>query len=172
MSVAIGVLVIRVLFGTAMAAHGAQKLFGSFGGYGLKGTGGFFEGLGFRPGVAFAAIAGLSEFFGGLLVVLGLFTPLGAAAILAAMIVAAISVHLKSGFFGTSNGIEMPYLYAAAALGLLFTGGGLYSLDAELGITFVNRLDVAIALVVLSVIGATISLAMRRRAQTEPLSVT
>src|SRR3984893_18244249 len=103
-----GILVIRVLFGAAIAAHGAQKLFGWFGGYGLKGSGGFFEGLGFHPGVAFAAAAGLGEFVGGLLLVIGLFTPLGAAAVLGTMIVAMISVHLKGGFFAATNGIEMP----------------------------------------------------------------
>jgi uncharacterized membrane protein YphA (DoxX/SURF4 family) len=79
------------------AGHGAQKVFGWFGGYGLKGTGGFFETMGFRPGVLFAAMAGLSELAGGLLLVLGLLTSLGAAAVLAAMLVAMVSVHLKRG---------------------------------------------------------------------------
>ena len=74
-----GILFLRVLVGVPIAAHGSQKLFGWFGGYGLKGTGGFFETLGFRPGVVFAAMAGLNEFVGGLLLTLGLLTPLGAA---------------------------------------------------------------------------------------------
>ncbi|PYN13529.1 MAG: hypothetical protein DME06_06745 [Candidatus Rokuibacteriota bacterium] len=117
MSFAIGILVIRVLFGAAIAAHGAQKLFGWFGGYGLKGTGGVFEQLGFRPGIAFAAAAALSECAGGILLTLGLFTPLGASAILAAMLVAIVSVHLKNGFFAMANGVELPFLYAAVALG-------------------------------------------------------
>ena len=98
MSVDLGILLIRVLFGVAIAAHGAQKVFGWSGGYGLKRTGGFFETLGFRPGVAFAAAAGLSEFGGGILLTLGFFTPVGAAAVLAAMVVAIVSVHLKNGF--------------------------------------------------------------------------
>jgi putative oxidoreductase len=101
MSVDVGILLIRVLFGVAIAAHGAQKVFGSFGGYGLNGTGGFFETFGFKPGVMFAAMAGLSELVGGLLLTLGLFTPLGAAMVLAAMIVAMVSVHLRNGFFAT-----------------------------------------------------------------------
>jgi len=88
MSVDLGILLIRVLFGVAIAAHGAQKVFGWFGGYGLKGTGGFFETLGFRPGVGFAAAAGLSEVGGGVLLTLGLLTPFGAGAVLAAMVVA------------------------------------------------------------------------------------
>src|SRR2546422_10911048 len=95
----VGILVIRVLFGVAIAAHGAQKLFGWFGGYGLKGTGGFFEGLGFRAGVAFAAAAGMREFGGGISLALGLFTPFWAAAGLAAMLVGLGSVHGKNGFF-------------------------------------------------------------------------
>src|SRR5215510_12174427 len=106
MSAEVGVLLLRALFGVALAAHGAQKLFGWFGGYGLRGTGGFFEGLGFRPGVLFAAAAGSAEFIGGLLLVLGLLTPLGASLVIATMIVAAVSVHLKNGFFGMSNGVE------------------------------------------------------------------
>src|SRR2546428_2987762 len=121
MSFDVGILVIRVLVGIAIAAHGAQKVFGWFSGYGLKGTGGFFEGLGFRPGVAFAAAAGLSELGGGVLLTLGLFTPFGAAAVLAAMIVAIVSVHIKNGFFAMANGIELPYLYAASALGVAFS---------------------------------------------------
>src|SRR5437870_12335928 len=127
MSVDVGILVIRVLFGVAIAAHGAQKVFGWFGGYGLKRTGGFFETLGFRPGVGFAAAAGLSEVGGGVLLTLGLFTPFGAAAVLTAMIVAIVSVHLKNGFFAMSNGIELPFLYAASALGLAFSGAGVCS---------------------------------------------
>src|ERR1700704_1451225 len=109
MTVDLGILIIRVLFGVAMAAHGAQKLFGWFGGYGLKQTGGFFEGLGFRPGTAFATAAGLSEVGGGLLLTVGLFTPFGAAAVLSAMLVAMVSVHLKNGFFASGNGIELPF---------------------------------------------------------------
>src|SRR5215470_6167242 len=99
MSSDLGILVIRVVFGVAMAAHGAQKLFGWFGGYGLKGTGAFFEGLGFRPGLVFAAAAGLSEFLGGTLLTFGFLTPFGSAAVLAAMLTAMASVHLKNGFF-------------------------------------------------------------------------
>jgi putative oxidoreductase len=167
MSVDTGILLVRVLFGAAIAAHGAQKLFGWFGGYGLKGTGGFFEGIGFHPGVAFAAAAGLSEFVGGLLLVLGLFTPIGAAAVLAAMIVAIVAVHLKGGFFAATNGIEMPFIYAAGALGLLFTGGGNFSLDAQFGLTLLGQPYVVIGLLVLTIISALVTLAVRRAPQTQ-----
>src|SRR5436189_194129 len=86
-----GLLVLRLIFGIVMAAHGAQKLFGWFGGYGLNGTGGYFESLGFRPGRFFAFAAGASEFAGGLLVAIGLFGPIGPALVLATMIVTAFA---------------------------------------------------------------------------------
>ncbi|HVJ27733.1 MAG TPA: DoxX family protein, partial [Vicinamibacterales bacterium] len=93
----IGLLLIRAVVGLTMAAHGAQKLFGWFGGYGLEGTGGFLEQLGFRPGRRHAFMAGLVETGGGLFLALGLLTPFAAAAIVAVMLVAAVTVHLKGG---------------------------------------------------------------------------
>jgi putative oxidoreductase len=168
MSVDLGILLIRVLFGAAIAAHGAQKVFGSFGGYGLKGTGGFFETVGFKPGVMFAAMAGLSELVGGLLLALGLLTPLGAAMVLAAMIVAMVGVHLKNGFFVSNNGIELAFLYAAAALGVAFTGGGAYSLDALLGLRSFADPYIFGGLLLLTIIGAGLTLAVRRHAQPQP----
>src|SRR5947199_5776821 len=104
---AIGLLLVRLVAGGLMAAHGSQKLFGWFGGYGLTGTGGFFEGLGFRPGRLFAAAAGASELMGGLLVALGLLGPVGPALVLSVMIVAAVTVHWH-GVFAASNGVEIP----------------------------------------------------------------
>lgn len=168
MSIDAGILILRVLFGGAMAAHGAQKLFGWFGGYGIAGTGGFFESMGFKPGKPMAAMAGLSEFAGGILLLLGLFTPLGAAAVLSTMIVAAVSVHLANGFFSMNNGIEVPFLYAAVALALAFTGGGIYSLDAMLAISFVTEKYLAAAVVVAAILGAVVVLAMRQRPQSQP----
>ncbi len=147
-----------------MAAHGAQKIFGWFGGHGLNGTGGFFEGLGFRPGVAFAAAAGLSELGGGILLMLGLFTPFGAAAVLGAMLVA-LSVHLKNGFFALVNGIELPFLYAVTALGVALTGAGAFSLDALFGLTFLSQPYLVDGTVALAVIGAAVTVVLRRQAQ-------
>src|SRR2546422_1352414 len=95
----VGILVIRVLFGVAIAAHGAQKLFGWFGGYGLRGTGGFFESLGFKPGRLMAATAGTSELFGGLLFAAGLLTPLAAAAFVGVMLNAILTVHVSNGVY-------------------------------------------------------------------------
>jgi putative oxidoreductase len=164
MSYEIGILLIRLLFGAAMAAHGAQKVFGWFGGHGLKKTGGFFEALGFRPGVAFAAAAGLSELAGGMLLALGLFTPFGGAAVLGAMLVAMVSVHLKNGSFALNNGVELPFLYAATSLGLTFTGAGALSLDAVLGLSSLAQ-DFAGGLIVLAATGAAATLVLRRQVQ-------
>src|SRR5215210_2520105 len=90
-----------------MAAHGSQKLLGWFGGYGLAGTGGFFEGLGFRPGRAFAAMAAGTEIVSGVLTALGLFGPVGPALMVSVMIVAAVTVHWKGGFFAQIVGIAL-----------------------------------------------------------------
>lgn len=129
-----GLLIARLVLGLAIAAHGSQKLFGWFGGHGIKGTGGFFESLGFRPGAAFATAAAVSEVLGGLLVALGFLGPIGPALIIGVMIVAAVTVHLKNGFFASTNGFEVAYLYGGGAAALLLSGPGLYSVDAMLGL--------------------------------------
>ena len=165
-----GILIIRALFGLAIAGHGAQKLFGWFGGYGIKGTGGFFESLGFRPGAVFATAAGLSEMGGGLLITVGLLTPFGAAAVLSAMLVAMISVHLKNGFFAMGNGIELPFLYAVAGLGIALTGGGAISLDRLLGLNFVLEPFVITGVLVLAACGAAVTLSMRHGSASSSLS--
>ncbi len=131
---AIGLLVARLIVGLAMAAHGSQKAFGWFGGYGLKGTGGFFESIGYRPGVLFAGLAAWGEIAGGLLTAAGLFGPLGPALIVMVMIVAAGAMHLKNGFFATNNGFELNAFYIAAALALTFGGPGPLSLDSAFGL--------------------------------------
>jgi putative oxidoreductase len=130
-----GLLISRVVLGLAMSAHGAQKLFGWFGGYGPKGTGGFFESLGFRPGVFFAVAAGAGEVVGGLLTAIGFLGPTGPALIILVMLVAVIAVHWQQGFFADSKGIELPLLYVTAALALGVTGPGEYSLDGLFGLS-------------------------------------
>ena len=130
---AAALLVLRLFVGFSLAAHGTQKLFGWFGGYGLAGTGGFFEGLGFRPGQFFAAAAGLAETVGGLLTAAGFLNPIGPALILSVVIVATVAVHLPNGFFGTNNGIELTSLYGLTCVLLAATGPGPYSLDDLLG---------------------------------------
>jgi putative oxidoreductase len=132
----IGLLVLRTVLGLTLAAHGAQKLFGWFGGYGLDGVGQFLESIGFVPGRRQALLAGLSEMGGGLLLALGLFTPAAAAVTLAVMGVAAVSVHWKAGFFASQGGYEYTLVLGLAALSLAFTGPGALSLDAALGVQF------------------------------------
>src|SRR5262245_1565810 len=156
-------LIIRMTFGLAMAAHGAQKLFGWFGGHGIKATGGFFEAIGFRPGVPFAIAAGLSELGGGTLIAFGLLTPFGAAAVTSAMLVAIISVHVKNGFFAIGNGIELPFLYAVVAVAVAWSGAGSFSLDHVLGLGLLFPSHIAIGLLLLAAVGASVTLGMRHR---------
>ena len=130
---AIAFLIARLILGLGLAAHGAQKLFGWFGGYGPAGTGGFFESLGFRPGVLFAIAAGFAEFGGGLLVALGFLGGIGPGLMIVVMLTAILTVHLTKGFFTSGGGWEMPALYIAGALTFAFAGFGAYSLDAALG---------------------------------------
>ena len=156
----IGILIVRLVIGLLMAAHGTTKLLGWFGGYGLQKTGEFFAQLGFRPGRVFAAAAALSEIAGGLLVALGLFGPVGPALVISVMIVAAITVHWGKGLLG--NGIELPLLYAAAAFGLALTGPGSFSLDAWLGITRLWTPAVTWLVIALGIIGGFANVAIRR----------
>jgi putative oxidoreductase len=141
----IGLFIIRLAIGLTLAAHGAQKLFGMFGGYGVAGTGGFFESIGFRPGRHLALVAGLGETVGGLALAIGLFTPFAAAVALATMIVA-ITVHLEKGFFAQSGGYELPLILAAVTAAIAFTGPGALSLDGALGNSFEGAKWGAIAL--------------------------
>ena len=123
-----GLLILRVAFGALLVGHGAQKLFGWFGGYGLAGTGGFFHSLGFRPGKVMAAVAGLSEAGGGLLLALGLLSPLAGAVIVGTLLVAG-SVHLDKGLWATNGGYELPLLYGVVGAAFAVAGPGTASLD-------------------------------------------
>ncbi|TCS77847.1 DoxX family protein [Tepidibacillus fermentans] len=129
----LGLLIIRLVVGLTFAGHGSQKLFGWFGGYGLKGTGGWLESIGIKPGVLMALAAGLSELVGGLLFAFGLFTPLGAFLIVITMLVAIFTVHGKNGYWVTSNGYEYNLILIAVAIGVALIGPGAYSLSSLLG---------------------------------------
>ena len=161
----IALLLVR-LIGLGLAAHGAQKLFGWFGGYGIAGTGGFMESLGFRPGRLFATAAGLSEFVGGLLLVLGLGGAIGPMLVIATMIVAIGSVHLEKGFFGQNGGYELPLTNIALVLLLAFTGFGTISLDAVFGLVWPATL--IWALLGLGVVGGFANMALRRAPAAKP----
>jgi putative oxidoreductase len=119
----LGLLITRVIFGSYLAVHGAQKLFGSFGGHGLDATGAGFESMGMKPGKVMAAIAGASELGGGVLTAAGIADPLGPLAIAGTMVVAS-AVHRKQGPLSTNGGFELPLTNFALATALLASGPG------------------------------------------------
>jgi len=123
---------VRVTAGALLLPHGAQKLFGLFGGYGVDATGQFFAAKLGLP-ASFALLAGLIEFFGGLALVVGLGTRVVAALIAGMMAVAIVTVHLHNGLFWTSGGIEYPLMWGIVALSFVIRGGGRFSLDALIG---------------------------------------
>ena len=127
---------LRVVVGGFLIPHGAQKLFGAFGGYGIEGTGKFMESLGFAPGFLFAGLVGGVEFFGGILLAIGLLTRPVAVAVTIVLAVAALSVHLSKGFFAGQGGIEFAALWTFAAAYFAFRGAGPYSVDAKIGREF------------------------------------
>ena len=127
-----GPLALRIPVGIIFVAHGAQKLFGAFGGYGLEGTGQFMASLGLAPGYLMALLAGSAEFFGGLALLLGLLVRPAAAALAFAMLVAIFAVHIDKGLFMSNNGYEFGLALLAAAVSLLISGAGRASLDEAL----------------------------------------
>ena len=167
-AISAGLLVLRLVVGLSMAAHASQKLFGWFGGYGLAGTGGFFESLGFRPGRTFAFAAGTAELVSGILSALGFLGPIGSALMLSVMIVAAVTVHWKNGFFASSGGIELTVLFAVVAVALAFTGFGQFSLDAVTGLDALFTPTEAIAALLLGVVGAIGNLSLRDQKSANP----
>lgn len=124
-------LILRLALGVILAAHGAQKLFGWFGGYGLEATGQWMASVGFTPGYLMALLAGSAEFFGGIALVLGLLTR-PAALVAAFTLLMAMTVHIGNGLFLSNNGYEFALILLAASLALAIQGGGTFSVDARL----------------------------------------
>ncbi len=122
-------LALRFPIGIIFMAHGAQKLFGWFGGYGLEGTGGWMESIGLAPGFIMALLAGSAEFFGGLFILLGLLTRPASIAISFTMVVAIFSVHFSNGLFMSNNGYEFGLALLAASVSLALSGSGKLALD-------------------------------------------
>jgi|TARA_R110001592_G_C13166650_1_gene749470 putative oxidoreductase len=122
-------LILRAPIGLILAAHGAQKLFSWFGGYGLEGTGQWMTSIGITPGYLMALLAGSAEFFGGLALVLGLFTRPAAVVSAFTMLVAIFSVHIGNGLFMANNGYEYALTLFVALIALAVQGGGRLSLD-------------------------------------------
>src|ERR671933_902783 len=159
----LAMLVLRVVLGLLLAGHGSQKLFGWFGGHGLQGTGGLMESLGLRPGQPWAALAGLSEFGGGVLSLLGFLNPLGPLGVIGAMAMATRKAHWGKPIWVTEGGPELPVTNISIATTLMLAGPGEYSLDRALGI----RLPRWIALLGLVVIVITTSLAGKMEPPTQ-----
>ncbi len=130
----LGLLILRLVVGGLMIGHGTQKLFGWFGGNGLRRTAGFLQSMGYRPGTPMAVIHGTAEAGGGLLLAAGFLTPLGAAAIGGVLFTAIVSVHWSSGVWNENGGLEFPLVLATSALTLAFVGPGRLSVDSALGI--------------------------------------
>jgi len=123
---------LRVPIGIIFIAHGAQKLFGWFGGYGLAGTGQFMESVGLGPGYLMALLAGSAEFFGGIAILIGLLVRPAAAAISVTMLVAIFAVHWSHGFFASAGGFEYPLAVIGATVALIISGAGSLSCDRGL----------------------------------------
>jgi putative oxidoreductase len=126
-------LILRLAVGGLMAGHGAQKLFGSFNGPGIEGTSGFMEMLGLKPGRQWAYLAGLSEFGGGVLTLLGFLSPVGPLGVIGAMSMATKTAHGGKPIWVTEGGAELPVTNMAAATALILNGPGKYALDRALG---------------------------------------
>ena len=151
----LGLFLLHVVPGLLLMGHGAQKLFGWFGGHGPGGTGQFFETLGMRPGRHMALAAGVNEFGGGLLLALGLLMPLAALMIATTMLVASLTAHRGKGPWNTNSGWELPLLYGLIPVSLAFHGAGQWSLDHALGWgAELSGLGWGLGVIALTVLGA------------------
>jgi putative oxidoreductase len=156
-----GLLLLRLLIGLTLSAHGSQKLFGVFGGGGLRGTGAWLESIGFHPARRQAVLAGGTELLGGLALAAGMLTPFAAGAVIGVMAVAAVAGHGGKGFFVTRGGWEYCLVLAGAAAAVAFTGPGAFSFDHLVGFSGGGNLWGLFA-VVLGIGGAAAQLATRR----------
>ena len=162
-----GLLILRIFVGLALAGHGAQKLFGWWGGPGVRGFVGHLTRMRFRPASLWVAGAIGTEVGGGLLLALGLLSPLGSVGVGAAMLMAIVAVHWGKGFFGQGGGVEVPLLYLVPAAVLGITGPGSYSLDSLFNITLPEPVT-GIAAAVLAVAGVAVAMAGRRPVSEAP----
>jgi putative oxidoreductase len=164
MSIAFGLLILRLVVGLTVAAHGAQKLFGWWGGPGMTTWTQVVQRLRIRPAQPWAWVAALSEFGGGLLLALGLLSPLGSLAIVGAMLVAIATVHLSKGFWVSKGGYEFNLTLIGSAVALAITGPGAYSLDNALGIHLPEPITLILGTIAL-IIGVTVTLVSRKQAE-------
>ena len=157
---ALGLLILRLVVGLILVGHGAQKLFGWWGGSGMNGWTQMVQKLRIRPAQPWAWVAALAEFGGGILVALGLLSPLGSLAIAGSMLVAIATVHLPRGFWVGKGGYEYNLALLAAVAALALTGPGIYSLDQALGIHLPEPASVLVGTIAL-IVGVAVTLATR-----------
>jgi putative oxidoreductase len=169
----VGLLLLRLVVGAIFIGHGTQKLFGWFGGGGPEGTAGMVGSLGYRSSRAMALLLGVAEACGGLLVLLGLFTPIGCVAIIAVMTNAILAVHAPKGFWNTRGGFEFPLTLLTVAAVLGFTGPGRISIDKAMGLIFHGPITGAIVLLAGLLAGVAVFVLARYRRdeieQTRPM---
>jgi putative oxidoreductase len=158
MLMSIALLILRLVVGILFMGHGTQKLFGVLGGPGLVGFAGWVQGLGLRPARVWALVAGVCEFGGGLLLALGLITPIAALALLAVMVTAVATVHWTKGLWVTNGGYEYNLVLSAVAVALALGGPGTYALDHVFGLAWPEP---ALFLIGLAVVIVGVSLALR-----------
>jgi putative oxidoreductase len=127
-----GITVLRIIVGIIFMAHGSQKLFGMFGGYGLEGTGQYMASLGLTPGYLMALLSGSAEFFGGLGLVVGLLARPAAVVLIVMLVIAILSVHIHNGLFMANNGYEFALALLGGAIAVLIEGAGRLSLDRSI----------------------------------------
>jgi putative oxidoreductase len=127
-----GITVLRIIVGIIFMAHGSQKLFGMFGGYGLEGTAQYMASLGLSPGYLMALMSGSAEFFGGLALVIGLLARPAALVLIVMLVIAILSVHIHNGLFMANNGYEFALALLGGAIAVLFEGAGRLSLDRSI----------------------------------------
>jgi putative oxidoreductase len=163
----VGLLVLHGVVGLIMAGHGAQKLFGWFGGHGVQGTAGFVEKLGWQPARAFAVLLGAAELLGGLALAVGFLTPLAAAAVIAVLANAAWVVHRPHGLWNNLGGYEYPLVLIAAATSIAFTGPGRYSVDHVSGWNL-SGVDWGVAALAVGVLGWLLGAAARHISHNHP----
>jgi putative oxidoreductase len=159
MAISLGLLILRIVAGLTLAAHGSQKLFGWFGGPGFNGTLGMMKSMRFEPNWLWALLAGLGEFAGGLLLAVGFLTPIGAIGVVGAMLMAILKAHWKNGFWNSKRGYEFPLNLLVIALVIGIVGPGNYAIDAAIGFTLPIWLFIIglILAIIVDIVGLVIS---------------
>jgi putative oxidoreductase len=160
-SMSIALLILRIVVGGLLIGHGTQKLFGCWGGGGMKGTAQFFTSLRYPNGKLMAALAGATETGGGLLLAIGFLTPLAAAAIIGVMLNAIVAVHWNKGLWVTNGGFEYPLVVAATAFAVAWGGAGRYSIDGQLS-RFQDHVGAGLTAFVIGASAALLVLSSRR----------